>query len=321
MKLINLYFAGAWSGSCSIEEVTLGITKKLVSYAYPTQLTSWLEVSKQQTGKLLIDSGAFSAWNRNKKIDILAYIEYAKKAIEAGEATGKEVRIVNLDVIPGKVGETGALTKNRKQENKDIIENAAKEGYKNLKIMKKHGITPIHVFHQGEDIKWLERMVEQTSYIGISPANDMPQNHKRDWIASVFEYMYKNNMEHIDTHGFAVWSPKVLLEYPWTSCDAATWRLLAGYGKIFYPIGGFYNPDYSKQPEDLAVSERKGKKGFGDLSVLRCKMLEKDGYTFEDLQKWETRAKINVRYFLGLEIWLNAQKAVKEYTFKTSFGH
>lgn len=320
MKEINLYFAGAWAGSCSSEEVTLGVSKKLVSYAYPTQLTSWLEVSKNEPGKLMIDSGAFSAWNKNKQIDIIAYIEYAKKAIEEGTAAKKEVHIVNLDVIPGKVGKTDALTRNRKEENKEMINASALEGYKNLKTMKKHGITPIHVFHQGEEFKWLDRMVEQTSYIGISPANDMSQDSKRHWISSVFEYMYKNNLEHIDTHGFAVWSPKVLLEFPWTSCDAATWRLLAAYGGIFYPIGGFKHADYSKQPETLHLTEKKSIKGFGQASVIRCKMLEEDGYPYEELQHWSVRAKINIRYFLGLENWLNEQKRVKKYICRRSFG-
>jgi hypothetical protein len=315
MKPINLYFAAAWSSSCHDEERGLGISKKLVSYAYPKQLTSWLEITKDTPGKLMIDSGAFSAWNKNKTIDIMAYIAYAHEAIRAGEATGKEVHIVNLDVIPGKVGETGALTKNRKESNKDKINVSAKEGYKNLKTMKRNGITPIHVFHQGEDFKWLDRMVQQTQYIGISPANDMAQNSKKAWICSVFEYLYKNNLEHIDTHGFAVWSPKALLEFPWTSCDAATWRLLAAYGGIFYPVGGFANADYSKQPSCIHPTEKKN-----EGSVICRRMLEADGYTYADLQHWSARAEVNVRYFLELERWLNEQKAKMEFKCSSSFG-
>lgn len=314
MKPIKLYFAGAWGGGGKSEAAVrdCGVKNKLVSYVYPSQLSGWFEVTKNTPGNIMVDSGAFSAWNKGKEIDLGAYIEYAHEAIRKGEELNKKVYIVNLDVIPGQVGQTRGLIKNRKKDNRDLIEQAAKQGYKNMHTMLRNGITPIHVFHQGEDWKWLDRMLGHTNYIGISPANDLGVSVKKRWIESVFEYLYKKNAD-VDTHGFAVWMVSVLRKFPWTSCDAATWRLLAAWGGIMYPRGGFSSPDYSKPPLTLAVSEKRNCKGVGLLTPQLIKMLAEDGYSYEELQHWSQRAALNIRYFLELEKWLNKEKTQKEF--------
>ena len=335
MKPINLYFAAVWAGQKSGEMGTLGVKNRLVSYHYPNQFPSWLEVTGNDKGNIILDSGAFSAWNKGAHIDIEDYIDFALEAIDKGSALNKTVRVVNLDVIPGKKGETRHLSTTQ-------INAAAKEGFFNMKHMMEAGITPIHVFHQGESWKWLERMVDKVPYIGISPANDMSVPSRKQWVEGVFEYMYKNNVT-ADTHGFAVWVPDLLKDLPWTSCDAATWRLVSAYGGIYYPNGGFANPDFSKGSSSfsiLSVSDKKGQKtrggsknesetlpdgfdlsydaipthkGMADLLPGKLAMLAKDGYTFEDLQSWDTRAEINIRFFLAMEKWLNEYKKTHAY--------
>lgn len=325
MRPVKLYFAGAWAGKCSSHEVDLGIRNKLVSYVYPDQLRSWLQVAKGQEGNIIVDSGAFSVWNKGKTIDLDAYIKYAHQAISDGESDGKVVRIVNLDVIPGTPGETKNLNavivnETTRQKNKDLIEKAAMDGYDNLKIMISNGITPIHVYHQGESWKWLDRMLKYTKYIGVSPANDMSTASKREWINSVFEYLYKHDMiDEVDTHGFAVWIPSLLKDLPWTSCDAATWRLLAAWGGVYYPTkGGFKNPNFASDKtsdgyKTIGVSTQRNAKGMGAMTPMVIKQFEEDGYTHDQLQEWATRATINVRFFLALEKWLNEYKSQTDY--------
>lgn len=318
MREISLYFAGAWSGTCSSKETDLGVTNKLCSFLYPDQLDSWLTVSEKTPGKILIDSGAFSAWNKGKEVDFDAYIEYCKTALNDPRAKNKLIRCVNLDVIPGKKGETSSLTKSVKIEDKKIIDQAAEQGYKNLLYFLSKGITPIHVFHQGEDFKWLELMVEKTDYIGISPANDVGMDQKRLWIDRTFSYMERNNIR-VKTHGFAVWSPSIIVSYPWTSCDAATWRLLAAYGGIFYPVGGYSNPDFSQNPLCMAVSENRVPVDSIPFSEPLVKMITEDGYDFQKLQEsWQERSEINIRYFIEFEKYANAQKAITKYVARNS---
>lgn len=322
MKPIKLYFAGDQSvGGQEKDLIELGIKNRLVSYAYPEQFDKWLRLTKKNSGNIIIDSGAFSAWNKDKSINIDDYIEYAHEAIEKGKKANKEVIIVNLDIIPGKVGDTTKLYKIIGKDinnNKKIINEAAKQGFLNLKKMIVNGIIPIHVFHQGESLRWLDRMLKYTNHIGISPANDLPAHMRKDWMYMVFDYLYENNIN-AKTHGFAVTSLSILKELPWDGCDSTAWRMVAANGMILYPYKGFSNPDYSKNSLKINISGRRNVKGMGDVIEKKLKLIEDDGYTFEQLQNFGERAKVNVRYYLGFEKWLNIYRKTHEFKPRIKF--
>jgi len=316
MKAIKLYFAGDWSAieDTNRNKITCDVSNRLVSFAYPKLFKDWMAISNKEKGSIIVDSGAFSAWNKGSVIDITSYIEYSLKAIEEGKVSNKDIHIVNLDVIPGKAGETKNLQKFTNTANKDLINKAAKEGFTNLKKMVAANIKPIHVFHQGEEWKWLERMIQYTDYIGISPANDMPPASKKQWIHSVFTYLEKNSID-VKTHGFAVASTSLLRDFPWTSCDAASWRLSAATGSIYYPLGGFSSSDYTKM-EVIYIANTKG-------NVIPKKIeniLKKDGYSIESLQTFGARAMFNIRFFLGLEKHINEQKQNKDFLPRTTLN-
>lgn len=313
MEPIKLYFAGVWPSS---QDSDLGITNRLLTYAYPAEIDVWARQNGDTPGSLLIDSGAFSAWNKGKHIDLPKYIEFVHKTTDKFTTLNKEVRAVNLDVIPGSVGKTASLNAiygslATINANKQVIEEAAKEGYRNLKIMKSEGITPIHVYHQGEDIKWLHRMVEQTDYIGVSPANDMPTNSKKRWITSIFEYMYKEGIT-VKTHGFAVWILDIMKDLPWTSCDASTWLLMAARGAIRVPLKGF-GTGFTPESVVMAISDKSTPKGHGLSTPLILRTLEEQGYPYESLQQWQVRAVYNARYYMRLEQWLNEYKKTRAF--------
>ena len=313
MDPVRLYFAGPWT--FNKERGTIigqQITNRLVSYMYPDQLHKWLEFSGKSSGNMLLDSGAFSAWTKGESIDIDSYIQYSLSAIEKARKHHKRLRVVNLDVIPGNPGSSTQLNKVSSKKNLDSLDKSAQIGFKNLLKMKDAGITPIHVFHQGEQFKWLEMMTEHTDYIGVSPANDMSISARITWMESVFTYL-QNNHIHVKTHGFAVWMPQVLKTLPFTSTDAASWRIQAAWGGITYPIGGFANPDYSKSPSIIHISQKKSSKGIGILTPEKLKLLETDGYSFEDLQSFDIRCEVNIRYTLGLEKWINEYRKTVDF--------
>jgi hypothetical protein len=306
MKSIKLYFAGEWGPRA--EQGDLDIKNRLVSYLYPMQLTKWLELTRGKPGNIILDSGAFSAWNKGKKIDLDDYIAYAHHAMRRAEKSGKTLRVVNLDVIPGSVGKTKTLAK-------DVREAAAMQGYKNLLRMKDKGITPIHVFHQGEDFEWLHKMVALTDYIGISPANDVTNQSRAAWLYETFTRIKKERIE-VDTHGFAVFMPSMLRDLPWTSADAISWLMIAANGSIIYPVGGFTNFNYSlynKPFNQFLVSEKQIAKGEKHLTSNLLKLIEEDGYTYTQLQDYKVREEINVRTFHLFEKWLNTYKQKTEY--------
>jgi len=316
MRPIKIYFAGSWGAP---PELASGIKHRLISHAYPGQFKRWLEMNPTEPGEIILDSGAFSAWNKGEKIDIDDYIESAHEVIEKAAEKNKETHVVNLDVIPGKVGKTKDLnalagSKEKMKTNRKKIEKAASQGFENMKIMIENGITPIHVFHQGEDWKWLDKMIEYTDYIGISPANDLSQDAKHRWMESVFEYLYKNGAD-VKTHGFAVTALRSIKNLPWYSCDSTTWRLLAGFGKVIYPCRGFDSGGPVLSNDDfihIDVSEQHGGRGY-TITEEEIKLIQNDGYSYEDLQDHMGRARINLRFFLKLEEDLNTYKMKKTY--------
>jgi len=305
MKPFRFYLAGP----CQVNRVNLakeGVRNKLISYAYPEQLKQWVSFLKRdQQGSLMLDSGAFSAWNKGKEINLVSYIDYAHMVCETMKKFPYQTTyIVNLDVIPGKAGHTRMLSKIYDLANKAVIDNAAQEGLKNLKRMIKEGFQPIHVFHQGEDWKWLEQMIEYTSYVGISPAGDLPSIIRNRWMRAVFDYIDKRNIT-VDTHGFGVTNSAILTELPWTSADTVSWRSVAALGKINLPRGGYKKQDRSKAPLRCHVSERKVGKGVGHMSPVFLRMLEKEGYEYDDLQTFWGRVRVNIRYYLEMEAYIN----------------
>lgn len=52
-------------------------------------------------------------------------------------------------------------------------ERAAEEGWENYIWLKKelepHGITPIHTFHRGENVRWLKRLRDEAEFFCLAP--------------------------------------------------------------------------------------------------------------------------------------------------------
>jgi len=183
----------------------------------------------------MLDSGAFSAWNSGITINIQDYITFCLHNQDELDY------IVNLDVIPGQ-----PFKKVTKEDRKI----STLQGWENYKTMLRGGIPKdklIHVFHQGEDMEWLERMVKEISYIGLSPANDKTTGQKMAWLDQCMKYVTNNQGTPIvKFHGFAVTTLRLVFRYPWYSVDSSSWQLRGGgYGLI----------DVPKNPEMLTKKE------------------------------------------------------------------
>jgi len=181
-------------------------------------------LKKRNKISLFLDSGAFSAWTQGREIDIDAYIQFCLEHQDLVDA------VANLDVIPGHP---------YKRITQKDIEDSAKRGWENYEKMLAAGIPKnklVHIFHQGEDMKWLEKMVRVMPYIGLSPANDKTRDQKLMWLDRCMECVTdKNGMPLVKFHGFAVTSLDMLLRYPWYSVDSSTWVVNARMGRVFIP--------------------------------------------------------------------------------------
>jgi len=161
---------------------------------------------------LLLDSGAFSAYNKKTTIDIDAYGKFAQ------ENAQHLTRAINLDLIYPQDPEY-----------------SAEKSHENFLYLKDtYGVNTMPVFHYGESIKWLDKMLEETDYIGLSAS----MTSLRDglaWYSNVWQYITDRNGYPIAKfHAFGDTATEVTNLYPWYSADSTTWIKAAGLaGRVF----------------------------------------------------------------------------------------
>lgn len=177
----------------------------------------------ERKANVLLDSGAFSAWNRGETIDVKDYITFVKANRHLVS------NYVCLDTIPGSMG--------RMDRSQESIESSATASYKNQQIIKSAGLTPIPVFHQGERFDWLERyLADGEPYIGISPYMRSTQSSLIKWLDECFSRVTDSSGRALaKTHGFGVTSHDVMWRYPWHSVDSTTWAIAPAYGMLILP--------------------------------------------------------------------------------------
>lgn len=195
------------------------VDRMLYSYHFIKSVDKLMALLEPRMPKcLILDSGAFSVWSNGGTIDIDAYAVFAKE-LQDRLPSWVDYRIVNLDVLPGKFGERP--TDKQREE-------SAEQGWANMLYLESKGLKVIHVFHQHEDFKWLEKMMAHSDYIGISPANDLSQAEKDRWLAKCFSI----TRDKIKTHGFAVTAAAQIYKYPFFSVDSSSWTAPARFGRV-----------------------------------------------------------------------------------------
>lgn len=193
--------------------------------------------------QLLLDSGSFSAWNKGEPdLSLKEYIRFIKQHEHL------LFSYVSMDKIPGQFG---------KRRTSDDIEASAKQSYKNHEIMKAAGLTPIPVYHMGEDFRWLERYLKDgETYIGVSLSKDMNASAKHDYCRKIFAMISDDKGKPlVRVHGFGITKPSLLLQFPWATVDSTTWSITSAFGKIPIPRQGKDGlPNYSQPAVGIAVS-------------------------------------------------------------------
>ena len=123
---------------------------------------------------ILLDSGAFTAWNKGEETTVDDVKRKYSKFIEAAGDMFDEIWGINLDVIPGEKG---------RDPTQDELKRAVEVSDVNFEILvKEFGDIILPVYHQGESMDRLAECVEQvdgkSNYICISPRNDLAESHR-----------------------------------------------------------------------------------------------------------------------------------------------
>lgn len=287
---MNLYVAGGF-----IKEIDRNIIsnhgKRLHSYHYKNSLKSYIELLRetehQKNQHLIIDSGAFSAWNNNKVIDIEKYREFCYQMINENHNYFHELSIVNLDVIPGKRGTPPTM-----EQRKQSIEQGLQNLIFMLQVIPKEKM--IHVFHMYEDFKTIDEILKHVDYIGISPANDASEKLKKKWLRQAFDYLPTG----VRSHGFAVTSVTNMKEFPWYSVDSATPIFAAGMGLIMTPWGMF---KISNKTNDNILGE------MHKIVGIENYVNESGICTIDELQNdFNKRVALNIYFVINIEAQINS---------------
>lgn len=293
---INIFFAGA--GFEYDLAYDAGVRKRLLSWHanFPDEIADY--VNSQSTGREsfgIVDSGAFTVWNKGGSIDIEKYCEKLVELLPNFDVAA------NLDIIPGKKGMPA------KDITPRMTEDAASGGWANYIIiteyLKARGfdwrrIMPI--YHQGESMEWLKRMVDYgCPYIGVSPSNDYATPQRQLWLDDVFDYL--GSLPTLPkTHGYAVTSPVLMKQYPWFSVDSASWVQLGGYGGVNTPYGVI-----SMSDREEIMGKPKAMDGCDwspEMKEKMAKYFSDIGINMNDLRSdYKLRWHANAVYILALE--------------------
>jgi hypothetical protein len=222
---------------------------------------------------LLLDSGAFTAWNKSHEMhlhDLMpVYFDFMNKYW----SSLKEIYLINLDKIPGSPGRTAEYAE---------IQEACEISDKNYQILiKEFGPRVLPVFHQNEDEARLREICQMSEYICVSPRNDLPEGQRVRWSHEVHGKIPRTTR----THGLAATGMLMMETVPWTSVDSASWVFTAATGNISICINGrLLNLGVSEQsPTRFLINQH-----FNTLSELakdavRERVLRNSSYTIEQL--------------------------------------
>ena len=232
---MKVYLAGTSVSSPKEEIIIQQLFKKghkLHSYFHCVHgfEKKWYRMNKKNKVDLFLDSGAFSAFTQKVEIDIMDYIAFIKK-------NDKHItHYSNLDVI-----------------------GSAKGTLKNQQIMEKEGLTPIPVFHYGEDEKFLvDYLSKGYKYISLGGMVPISTSALIHWLDHLFtKYLTdKNGTPNIKVHGFGLTSFVLMLRYPWYSVDSTSWVVTGRLGSLFIPLYKDSKWQYNKPPLKIAVSSK-----------------------------------------------------------------
>jgi hypothetical protein len=245
--------------------------------------------------KVMLDSGAFTAWTRGAVIDVKDYIDYIKHNQQ------HLWTYINLDVIPP----VGCSLND--------IEEAAEQSYNNLQIMKKAGLCPIPVFHYREQMTWLERLVSDgEKYICLGGTVGLKDAVKKVWFENCIKVLRgPDRLPRVKVHGLGVGSHRQLALFPWQSVDFATWDKGAGNGQVPVPKISGGVPDWSQPPNMIKVS-KSGEKhlerwGPQERRAAQAYMEQAGGSLGELRYRRVARERLWILYYYNLQKYLRAR--------------
>jgi hypothetical protein len=170
---------------------------------------------------IMLDSGAFTAWNAGKSVSLDQVREHYARFLESGDGLFDEVWLINLDVITD-----DTMTGDEKKA-------ATERSDENFRILRSEfGNCVLPVFHQREGKARLREVIEQADgYLCLSPTNKIPEDHRWRW-ALLANSALRDLGSKARAHGLATTGNVMIREAKLFSGDSGAWVEHGKFGTV-----------------------------------------------------------------------------------------
>lgn len=230
----DLYFAGYYNDDMAELVINNNYNQLLSNINERKKIPRFIEAKKsgRWNGKLLIDSGAFSIHKSGKDVPLDDYINWLNENHEWLDL------YIQLDDIPGKWGRP----KTREEKEASPIKTWENYLYMSSKLIEPKKLLP--VFHQGEDFKYLEQMLEYRDqngepieYLCISSNKELDATKRYQWYKRCYEVIENSSNPNIKIHSLGTQSERHCELLPFTSVDATSWIMTGANGNMYTKWG------------------------------------------------------------------------------------
>lgn len=213
---MKIYFAGISGNKKRLEYLKrFGAKRLMLTFADKKYYGKQMYRFKNMEFEILCDSGAFSVWKKNSKINIDEYCDFIKK--------NDISKYINLDDI----------------ENDDATD-------KNQKYMESKKLNPIPVFHYQSNFDNLKRIIDNGyKYICLGGSVGQTRNNKIKFFNNIF-----SKYDNINFHGLGISDIEIVNNFPFFSVDSTTWLIAEKIGKIFDENGKRITPPLGMTSEE-----------------------------------------------------------------------
>lgn len=228
MTEFNFYFAGTQLKEAEQYKIERGYNNLKSWFLERKELDRLIALKKdgKYAGKIMVDSGAFTAHRKDVSINCDEYIDWLNKNNSYLEC------YVQLDQIPGKWGQ--------KRSKQDILsaERASWENYVYMVSKLKDPFKLLAVFHMDENFDNLKRLLDfkidgnKVPYICISGAKDRTPAERREWYHKCFQMIRESENKDVRVHCLGCSTFHDLSLFPFYSSDSTTWLQLSNNGNI-----------------------------------------------------------------------------------------
>jgi hypothetical protein len=226
--------------------------------------------------KIMVDSGAYSAWKLGKEVDLDRYCDYIAANLDW------IAHYINLDIIMP-----------------EDPERSARESLEALLKMRSRSLDPIAVFHAKEDVSWLHRTLDLgCRYIALAPRALPSAQAIDEWYSVIWPHLVDSGGQPlVRVHALGEAREHALCRYPWASADSTAWLDSMRYGKVRLGDGQGLMHGKSRTKTSRAAPDVDTLRGQ-DLAILGAK-LAKAGLRPDALEPREGSQPILVRGYLA----------------------